>query len=159
MAKEIERKFLVSDHCFKDEAFEAVHIVQGYLNSVPERTVRIRIKGEKGFITVKGAGNASGTARFEWENEIPAGQAAQLLEIAEPGVIDKVRYLVKNTDGVHTWEVDEFCGDNAGLTVAEIELACENETFDRPDWLGEEVTGNPAYYNSMLARNPYKNWK
>lgn len=159
MAQEIERKFLVRDNCFKDEAYESLHIVQGYLSSVPERTVRIRIKGEKGFITIKGAGSASGTTRFEWEKEIPANQAARLLEIAEPGIIDKVRYLVKNTDGIHTWEVDEFYGDNAGLVVAEVELEDENEFFDRPDWLGDEVTGNPAYYNSMLAGNPYKNWK
>lgn len=159
MAQEIERKFLVRDHCFKEDAYEFVHIVQGYLSSVPERTVRVRIKGEKGFITVKGKGGTSGISRFEWEKEIPADEAARLLEIAEPGVIDKVRYLVKGTDGVHTWEVDEFYGDNAGLVVAEVELGNEDELFERPDWLGEEVTGNPAYYNSMLSGNPYKNWK
>ena len=107
MAQEIEKKFLVKGD-FKSEAFKATRITQGYLSSVPERTVRIRVKGDKGFITVKGIGNASGAARFEWEKEIPVDEVKSLLELAEPGVIDKTRYLVKNTDGVHTWEVDEF---------------------------------------------------
>lgn len=158
MAQEIERKFLVKEG-FKAEAFEAVRIMQGYLCSVPERIVRIRVKGEKGFITVKGVSNASGVTRFEWEKEIPVEEAKALLDLAEPGVIDKTRHLVKNTDGKHLWEVDVFHGDNEGLTVAEIELADENEPFDKPDWLGEEVTGDPRYYNSMLKENPYKNWK
>ena len=158
MAQEIEKKFLVKGD-FKPEAFKATRITQGYLSSVPERTVRIRVKGDKGFITVKGIGNSSGAARFEWEKEIPVEDVRALLDLAEPGVIDKTRYLVKNTDGVHTWEVDEFYGDNDGLTVAEVELADENEPFDKPDWLGEEVTGDPKYFNSMLMKNPYKNWK
>ena len=158
MAQEIERKFLVKEG-FKAEAFDAVRIMQGYLCSVPERIVRIRVKGEKGFITVKGVSNASGVTRFEWEKEIPVEEAKALLDLAEPGVIDKTRHLVKNTDGKHLWEVDVFHGDNEGLTVAEIELADENEPFDKPDWLGEEVTGDPRYYNSMLKENPYKNWK
>ena len=144
---------------FKADAFEAVRIMQGYLCSVPERIVRIRVKGEKGFITVKGVSNASGVSRFEWEKEIPVEEAKALLDLAEPGVIDKTRYLVKNTDGKHTWEGDEFYGDNEGLTVAEIELADEDEPFDKPAWLGEEVTGDPRYFNSMLKENPYKNWK
>ncbi len=159
MAQEIEKKFLVKCDCFKNEAFKSTRITQGYLSSVPERTVRVRIKGEKGFITIKGIGNASGAARFEWEKEIPSEEVQQLLEIAEPGVIDKTRFLVKNTDGVHTWEVDEFYGGNLGLTVAEVELTDENEPFDKPAWLGEEVTGDPRYFNSMLMKNPYKNWK
>lgn len=158
MAQEIERKFLVKGD-FKGEAFKATRIIQGYLCSVPERTVRIRIKGEKGFITVKGRSNASGAARFEWEKEIPADEAKALLDLAEPGVIDKTRFLVNNTDGKHVWEVDEFYGDNDGLTVAEVELADENEPFDKPAWLGEEVTGDPKYFNAMLVKNPYKNWK
>ena len=158
MAQEIERKFLVRGD-FRREAFAASRITQAYLSSVPGRTVRIRVNGERGFITVKGASNASGIARFEWEKEIPVEEALALLALAEPGVIDKTRYLVKNTDGVHTWEVDEFSGDNEGLTVAEIELADENEPFDRPAWLGEEVTGDPRYYNATLKKNPYKNWK
>ena len=158
MAQEIERKFLVKDG-FKAEAFGAVRIVQGYLSSAPERTVRVRVKGEKGFITVKGAGNASGAARFEWEKEIPAEDARALLDLAEPGVIDKTRYLVRNTDGKHVWEVDEFHGGNEGLVVAEIELSGEDEPFDRPVWLGEEVTGDLRYYNSMLKQHPIKEWR
>ena len=158
MAQEIEKKFLVKGD-FKAEAFKATRITQGYLCSVPERTVRVRVKGDKGFITVKGIGNASGASRFEWEKEIPVEEVRALLELAEPGVIDKTRYLVKATDGIHTWEVDEFDGDNDGLTVAEVELGDESEAFSRPEWLGEEVTGDPKYFNSMLIKNPYKNWK
>ena len=142
---------------FKSDAFKATRITQGYLSSVPERTVRVRVKGDKGFITIKGIGNASGASRFEWEKEIPVEDVKALLEICEPGVIDKTRYLVKV--GTHTYEVDEFYGDNEGLTVAEVELSDENEAFDKPSWLGEEVTGDAKYYNSMLMKNPYKNWK
>ncbi|MEE1121596.1 MAG: CYTH domain-containing protein [Prevotella sp.] len=156
MAQEIERKFLVAGD-FKPEAFKSTRIIQGYLCSVPERTVRVRVKGDKGFITVKGIGSQSGASRFEWEKEIPATEAEQLLAICEPGVIDKTRYLVKS--GEHTFEVDEFYGDNDGLTVAEVELASEDEAFVKPEWLGEEVTGDVKYYNSMLMKNPYKNWK
>lgn len=158
MAQEIERKFLVKDGSYKTEAYSAVRITQGYLSSVPERTVRVRVKGDKGFITVKGIGNASGASRFEWEKEIPVEDVRVLLELAEPGVIDKTRYLVKAADGTHTWEVDEFYADNEGLTVAEVELTDENEAFARPDWLGEEVTGDARYYNSALSRRPYKDW-
>ena len=158
MALEIERKFLVKGD-FKKEAFQALRVIQGYLSSVPERVVRVRVKGDKGFITVKGSVNASGVSRFEWEKEIPVEEARQLLELCEPGVIDKTRYLVKNTDGNHIWEVDEFHGDNDGLTVAEVELADENEPFDKPEWLGEEVTGDPKYFNSMLAKHPFNDWK
>lgn len=142
---------------FKSDAFKATRITQGYLSSVPERTVRVRVKGDKGFITIKGIGNASGASRFEWEKEIPVEDVKALLEICEPGVIDKTRYLVKA--GEHTYEVDEFYGDNEGLTVAEVELSDENEAFDKPSWLGEEVTGDAKYYNSMLMKNPYKSWK
>ena len=142
---------------FKSDAFKATRITQGYLSSVPERTVRVRVKGDKGFITIKGIGNASGASRFEWEKEIPVEDVKALLEICEPGVIDKTRYLVKA--GEHTYEVDEFYGDNEGLTVAEVELSDENEAFDKPSWLGDEVTGDAKYYNSMLMKNPYKNWK
>ena len=156
MAQEIEKKFLVAGE-FKESAKKATRITQGYLSSVPERTVRARVKGEKGYITVKGIGNDSGASRFEWEKEIPVEDVRDLLKICEPGVIDKTRYLV-DCDG-HTFEVDEFYGDNEGLVVAEVELSDENEAFTRPSWLGEEVTGDKKYYNSMLMKNPYKNWK
>ncbi|MBW6459222.1 MAG: CYTH domain-containing protein [Bacteroidales bacterium] len=155
MAQEIERKFLVKGE-FKSFAQQQTRIIQGYLSSVPERTVRVRIKGDKGFITVKGIGNASGAIRYEWEMEIPFSDVEELLKICEPGVIDKTRYLVKAGD--HTFEVDEFYGDNQGLVVAEIELASEQEAFEKPDWLGEEVTGDLKYYNVMLIRNPYTKW-
>ena len=156
MAQEIERKFRVISDAFKSEAFKDTKIVQGFLSTVPERTVRIRIKGDKGFITVKGIGNASGTSRFEWEKEISIEDATDLLKISEPGVIDKTRFNVKS--GKHTFEVDEFYGDNDGLTVAEVELSAEDEDFQKPEWLGEEVTGQVKYYNSMLMKNPFKKW-
>jgi len=155
MAQEIERKFLVKGD-FKPFVTKETRIIQGYLSSVPERTVRVRTKGEKGFLTIKGIGNESGASRFEWETEIPTDEAKSLLAICEPGVIDKTRFLV--TVGKHTYEVDEFYGENDGLTVAEIELESEDEAFDKPEWLGEEVTGDVKYYNSMLMKNPYKNW-
>lgn len=158
MAQEIERKFLIKGG-FRNEAFRQTRIFQGYLNSSPERTVRIRVKDDKAYITIKGMGSSTGISRFEWEKEIPVEDAKALLRLAEPGAVEKTRYLIKNTDGIHTWEVDEFHGDNDGLIMAEIELSDENESFDRPEWLGDEVTGDPRYYNSMLMRNPYKNWK
>ncbi|MDD2595659.1 MAG: CYTH domain-containing protein [Bacteroidales bacterium] len=156
MAQEIERKFLVAGN-FKNEVTKATRITQGYLCSIPERTVRVRVKGEKGYITIKGIGNDSGANRFEWEKEIPVSEVQDLLKICEPGVIDKTRYLVPA--GRHTFEVDEFYGDNDGLVVAEVELSEENEEFIKPAWLGKEVTGDVKYYNSMLMKNPYKNWK
>ena len=155
MAQEIERKFLVTGD-FKAQASGELRIVQGYLSSVPERTVRVRIKGEQGFITIKGIGSASGASRFEWEKEIPVAEVQELLKLCEPGVIDKTRFLVQAGD--HTFEVDEFYGDNQGLVVAEVELASEDEAFTKPDWLGEEVTGDKRYYNAMLTRHPYKSW-
>ena len=156
MLQEIERKFLVAGE-FKASATGFLRITQGYLSSVPERTVRIRISGGKGFITVKGRSSDSGASRFEWEKEISAEEASRLLELCEPGVIDKTRYIVKVGESV--FEVDEFYGDNEGLVVAEVELSAEDQAFERPGWLGEEVTGDSRYYNSMLMRNPYKNWK
>ena len=155
MAQEIERKFLVKGD-FKPFVQKETRIIQGYLSSVPERTVRVRTKGEKGFLTIKGIGNESGASRYEWESEISNEDAKNLLAICEPGVIDKTRYLVEV--GKHTYEVDEFYGENDGLTVAEIELNSEDEAFEKPEWLGEEVTGDVKYYNSMLMKNPYKNW-
>ena len=157
MAQEIERKFLVAGD-YKSEAYASVRITQGYLSRVPERVVRVRIKGDKGFITIKGTTNDTGLSRFEWEKEIPLADAQSLLKLAEPGVIDKTRHLIKNTDGKHIWEVDEFHGDNEGLVMAEIELESESDLFDKPSWLGKEVTGDKRYYNAFLSEKPFKNW-
>ena len=154
---EIERKFLVQSDDFKIQAKNKYRIVQGFLNTHPERTVRVRIKGDKGFLTIKGISNERGTSRFEWEKEIDANEAEQLLKLCELGVIDKIRYEVNI--GKHVFEVDEFFGDNEGLLVAEVELNDENDKFDKPIWLGEEVTGQHKYYNSQLSKNPYKLWK
>ncbi len=154
---EIERKFLVTSEQFKTEAFQQNRIVQGYLSSVPERTVRIRIKGEKGFLTIKGKGNASGMSRLEWEKEISFAEAEALLQLCEKGVIDKVRYEIKK--GNHVFEVDVFSGENEGLILAEIELNSETESVEKPNWLGEEVTNSERYYNAYLSKNPYKKWK
>jgi CYTH domain-containing protein len=154
---EIERKFLVTSTEFLSESVQSNRIVQGYLNSNPERTVRIRIKGTQGFITIKGKGNESGTTRFEWEKEIEVTEAEQLLLLCEDGMIDKVRYEIPS--GKHLYEVDVFEGDNKGLIIAEIELNDENESFEKPNWLGEEVTGDDRYYNASLSISSYKNWK
>ncbi|HOC48992.1 MAG TPA: CYTH domain-containing protein [Bacteroidales bacterium] len=155
MAQEIEKKFLVSGDFLK-ESTKATRITQGYLSSVPERTVRVRIKGDKGYITVKGIGSSSGASRYEWEKEIPVVEVEQLLAICEPGVIDKTRHLVAS--GKHTFEVDVFHGENDGLVLAEVELSSEDEAFVKPAWLGQEVTGDSRYYNSMLMKNPFKRW-
>ena len=156
MSLEIERKFLVAGN-YHPDVTQSIRICQGYLNSHPNRTVRVRIKGEHGYITVKGESSDSGMTRFEWEKEISLEEAQQLLVLCEPGVIDKIRHLVKV--GNHTFEVDEFLGDNQGLVVAEIELESENDVFERPKWLGTEVTGDPRYYNASLSQNPYKTWQ
>ena len=155
MPQEIERKFLVKGE-FKSQATRSVRIIQGYLSSVPERTVRVRVKEDKGYLTIKGKTDVSGVSRYEWEKEIPRAEAQELLQLSEPGMIDKTRYLVPV--GKHIFEVDEFYGDNEGLLIAEVELSDENEAFQKPDWLGEEVTGDLRYYNAMLTRNPYKKW-
>ena len=156
MAREIERKFLVKGD-FMREAYAAVRVTQGFLSSVPERVVRIRIKGDKGYITIKGIGDASGMSRYEWEKEIPVDEAQELLLLCEPGVIDKTRYLIDA--GEYTFEVDVFHGDNEGLVIAEIELPDEEAPFQHPSWLGREVTGDPRYYNVMLAKHPFKIWE
>jgi adenylate cyclase len=153
---EIERKFLVTSDKYKTEAFNRSEIKQGYLNSHPERTTRIRIQDKKAFITIKGKSSESGLSRFEWEKEIPVEEALELLKLCEPGAIEKVRYLVKSKE--FTFEIDEFSGSNQGLVIAEIELLSEEDIFEKPNWLGEEVTGNNNYYNSQLCINPYKNW-
>jgi len=155
MPQEIERKFLVAGE-FKSLATKSIRITQGYISSMSGRTVRIRIKGDKGFITIKGMTNASGVSRFEWEKEISVTEAEDLLKICEPGIIEKTRYLVP--EGRHTFEVDEFYGENEGLVVAELELESENESYNKPAFVGREVTGDAKYYNSMLAKKPYKNW-
>lgn len=153
---EIERKFLVVSDGYKADAFAKSHIAQGYLNSNPERAVRVRIQGESGYLTVKGKGNQSGTTRFEWETEISLIDAKPLIALCESGIIDKIRYHVNV--GHHVFEVDEFLGDNAGLIIAEVELKNENEPFEKPSWLGTEVTGIEHYYNAYLSNNPFKNW-
>jgi CYTH domain-containing protein len=139
------------------ESKENFRIVQGYLNSNPERTVRVRIKGGKGFLTIKGIGNESGMTRFEWEKEITVSEAEALLLLCEKGTIDKIRYNVIFEN--HLFEVDVFQGENEGLIVAEIELQSENETFSKPNWLGNEVTSDERYYNSFLSNRPFKYWK
>ncbi|AIN73132.1 CYTH domain-containing protein [Flavobacterium psychrophilum] len=153
---EIERKFLVSNNDFIALAVAKNRIVQGYLNSNPERTVRVRIKANKGFLTIKGKGNESGTTRLEWETEIPLIEAEKLLSICENGVIDKIRYEIPS--GKHTYEVDVFAEQNNGLIIAEIELNDENESFEKPSWLAQEVTGNNKYYNAYLNNNPFGSW-
>ena len=156
MAQEIEKKFLVAGD-FKPFVKKATRITQGYLSSVPERTVRVRVKGEKGFITIKGIGSASGASRFEWEKEIPVEEVQELLKLCEPGVIDKTRYLVDA--GNHTYEVDEFYGDNEGLVMAEVELSSEDEPFEKPAFIGREVTGDRRFYNSHMRQYPFKMWR
>ncbi|GGI87636.1 CYTH domain-containing protein [Shewanella gelidii] len=156
MAQEIERKYLLKNDSFKADVRKEQRIIQGYLCSVPERTVRVRVKGDKGFLTIKGIGNESGASRYEWEKEITTAEAQELLKICEPGVIDKTRYLV-DFQGM-TFEVDEFYGDNLGLIVAEVELESETQAFVKPAWLGAEVTGDAKYYNSMLMKHPYTKW-
>lgn len=152
---EIERKFLVVGE-FKDKAYACSHIEQGYISSGNGRTVRVRIRDDKGFLTIKGPSDEAGLARFEWEKEIPVDEARQLMNICMPGRIIKDRYLVHN--GKHTIEVDEFFGENQGLVMAEIELEGEDEEYLRPDFLGKEVTGDRKYYNSHLMHAPYTLW-
>lgn len=155
MHTEIERKFLISGE-FLSEAAEATEIVQGYLASTPERTVRVRIKGDRGYITVKGKTTDSGMARYEWEKEIPANEARELLRLCEPFPVFKTRYLVPFSG--HLFEVDVFHGENEGLVMAEIELDSIDEAFEKPSWLGKEVTGDQRYYNSYLSGRPFKLW-
>ncbi len=155
MAQEIERKFLVSGE-FKSQAFAQDRIIQGYICSAQGRTVRVRIRDNKGYLTIKGASNVFGTSRYEWEQELPLAEAEELMKLCEPGVIDKTRYLVRC--GKHVFEVDEFYGDNEGLIVAEVELASEDEAFEKPSFIAEEVTGDRRYYNSQLMKKPYRTW-
>ncbi|WP_229724504.1 CYTH domain-containing protein [Winogradskyella forsetii] len=157
MAIEIERKFLVTSEAFKKEAFNSYAIKQGFLNSHKERTVRVRLKEDSGYLTIKGKSTANGLVRFEWEKEISKNDAEHLLKLCEEGIIDKIRYEVKY--GNHIFEVDEFFGANEGLIIAEIELNSEIESFEKPKWLGNEVTGSVKYYNSQLSLYPFKDWE
>lgn len=153
---EIERKFLVSSNRYREQASSKSVIVQGYLNSDPQRTVRVRIKDQIGYITIKGKSCDSGVSRFEWEKEISKLEAETLLELCEKTVIRKTRFEISVAD--HLFEVDEFTGPNTGLIIAEVELSHKNEKFLKPDWLGREVTGEKKYYNSNLSKHPFINW-
>jgi CYTH domain-containing protein len=147
---EIERKFLVLDDSYKQLSFAHSHIMQGYICSERGRTVRVRIRDNQGFITIKGPSDIGGLARYEFEQEIPLADAKELMKLCELGIIDKTRWLVRS--GKHTFEVDEFFGDNEGLVVAEVELAYEDEPYEKPHFIGKEVTGDRRYYNSQLAK-------
>lgn len=154
MGVEIERKFLVQGDAWKTLG-EPVFFRQGYLSSQKERTVRVRIEGDRAVITIKG--KSVGAVRGEWEYPIPVQDAAELLDgLCEQPLIEK--YRRKITNGAHVWEVDEFLGANAGLVVAEIELGAEDEAFDQPEWVADEVTDDARYYNSNLIRHPFSNW-
>ncbi len=153
---EVERKFLVRSDGYRDDAVTEIRIVQGFLNTHPERTVRVRLKGDKGFLTVKGKGNDTGTTRFEWETELSLAEATNLIDLCEPIILEKIRFEVPF--GKHTYEVDEFLGENKGLVVAELELEHEDERFKKPDWLGPEITGETRYYNSQLSIIPFNQW-
>ena len=157
MSLEIERKFLVKNDDYKREAYQKKEMKQGYLNADKNRTVRIRINNDKGFITIKGKSNRSGTTRFEWEKEILLAEAEALLKLCEPTIIEKVRYIINANDNLF-FEVDEFFGANKGLLIAEIELPTEDTVFTKPKWLGKEVTGEAKYYNASLSKKPYTNW-
>lgn len=154
MAQEIERKFLVVGE-YKHLAHTSYRLMQGYIAS-GRRTVRVRISDERAWLTIKGPSKNGGLSRYEWEKEIGKSEALELMELSEGALIDKRRYLVEYEG--HTFEVDEFYGDNAGLTLAEVELKSEDEEFARPEWLGAEVTGIKRYYNSHLRAYPYKDW-
>lgn len=156
MGQEIERKFLVIGQTYREASKNDYDILQGYISSAPDRSVRVRVKGAKGYLTIKGKASDSGISRFEWEKEIALEEALALFEICEPGRIRKRRYEVSSGD--HTFEVDEFFDENQGLVMAEVELSYEEEPFVKPAWIGLEVTGDPRYYNSMLMKKPYTSW-
>ena len=153
---EIERKFLVIGE-FKSLAYSHSHIEQGYFESAPGKTIRVRIRDDKAYLTIKGPSDDGGLSRYEFETEVPIDDGHQLMKLCRPGKIDKTRWLIQN--GKHTIEVDEFHGDNEGLIIAEIELKSEDETYEKPDFLGKELTGDKRFYNSHLMRMPYCVWK
>ncbi len=156
---EIERKFLVHKRGeeYKRQAYASSRIKQGYISSARGRTVRVRIRDGKGYLTIKGPSGQGGITRYEFEKEISLAEAEQLMQICEPGIIDKTRYLVKS--GNHTFEVDEFYGDNEGLVMAEVELGSEDEPYDKPAFIAQEVTGDRRFYNSCLRQMPFAVWK
>ena len=156
MSQEIERKFLVLDDSYKREAYAKSTIRQGYICSERGRTVRIRIRDVRAYITIKGPSVNGGLSRSEFEYEVPLADGEELMKLCEPGIIEKTRWLVKS--GRHTFEVDEFFGENAGLVMAEVELNDEHEVYEKPHFIGKEVTGDRRYYNSQLRINPYRNW-
>ena len=155
---EIERKFLVVGE-FKNLATSSTHIAQGYIASGNGRTVRVRIRGDKGYLTIKGPSDQAGLARFEWAKEITLAEAKALMTICEPGIIEKTRWLVPSEDGKHTWEVDVFEGENEGLIMAEIELESEDDVVEKPAFIGKEVTGDRRFYNSHMRRYPFRLWR
>ncbi len=155
MPLEIERKFLLKNSDWKQEIQSSFQIKQGYLNSHPERTVRIRIKENKGILTIKG--KTKQVTRKEFEYEIPLNEAKDLIQLCEKPLIEKTRHLIRKEN--LTWEIDEFEGENKGLILAEVELQSENQNLSLPSWIGEEVSHDPKYYNSSLISNPFQNWK
>ena len=154
---EIERKFLVCGDGYKRQARSSSRIKQGYIASGHGRTVRVRLRDDKAYLTIKGPSLDGGLSRYEFEKEITVDEALSLFRLCEPGIIDKTRYLVDC--GNHTFEVDEFYGDNEGLVMAEVELSAPDEPYEKPDFIGDEVTGDRRFYNSHLRQNPYKKWK
>ena len=154
---EIERKFLVCDDSYRQLAYGSSRIKQGYICSGHGRTVRVRIRGDRGYLTIKGASDEKGLSRYEFEKEITLDEAEQLFKLCEPGVIDKTRFLVKS--GSHVFEVDEFYGDNEGLVIAEVELQAEDEAFEKPSFIAKEVTGDRRFYNSHLRKYPFVIWR
>lgn len=154
---EIERKFLIRNDDYKRQAFSSSRIRQGYICSGHGRTVRVRVRDNRGYLTIKGPSDVNGLSRYEFEKEITLDEAEHLMQLCEPGSIDKTRYLVKS--GSHTFEVDEFYGDNEGLVMAEVELRSEDEPFVKPDFIGKEVTGDRRYYNAHLVKIPFKFWR
>jgi CYTH domain-containing protein len=155
---EIERKFLVKAGAdFKSQAYDSSRIKQGYIASGHGRTVRVRTRGPSAYLTIKGPSADGGLSRYEFEKEITMDEAGQLFRLCEPGIIDKTRYLVKS--GNHTFEVDEFYGENEGLVMAEVELSSPDEPYKKPDFIGQEVTGDRRFYNSHLRLNPFRLWR
>jgi CYTH domain-containing protein len=154
---EIERKFLVKGDDYKRQAYSSSRIQQGYICSGHGRTVRVRIRDARGYLTIKGPARNGGFGHYEFEKEITLTEAEELMRLCEPGIIDKTRYLVKS--GQHTFEVDEFYGENEGLVMAEVELGSEDEPYEKPDFIGKEVTGDKRYYNAHLRLNPFTRWE